>query len=141
MNPDTPQISWPSSFEIALSTNDPGLNITELIFFDKEAKKLRIQIFYSILGLEPSKAIDIIIDENEKQIALKTDVDCKKTEFKQSLSAISLFFSLWNAFTDYEGTENGLHKFKVSHLGNHESSPKFYFMFNEKKELQKVKLE
>jgi hypothetical protein len=124
-----------------LSTNDPGLNITELIYFDKEAKKLRIQIFYSILGLEPSKAIDIIIDENEKQIALKTDVDCKKTEFKQSLSAISLFFSLWNAFTDYEGTDNGLHKFKVSHLGNHESSPKFFFLFNEKKELQKVKLE
>ena len=34
-----------------------------------------------------------------------------------------------------------MHKFKVSHLGSHDSSPKFYFFFNDKKELQKVKLE
>jgi hypothetical protein len=33
INPDTPQIYWPLSFETALSTNDPGLNITEKIFF------------------------------------------------------------------------------------------------------------
>lgn len=33
MNPDVPHISWPLNFETALSTNDPGLNITEKIYF------------------------------------------------------------------------------------------------------------
>jgi len=92
---------------------------------------LRVQIFYSILGLEPSKALDVIIDENQKRVALRTDVDCKQTNFKHSLTAVSMFFGLWNAFTDYEGQENNLSKFKVSHLGNHDVSPKFYFFFDE----------
>jgi len=49
-------------------------------------------------------------------IALRTDVDCKYTRFNQSLSAISLFFKLWHAFTDYKGVEEGLHKFQVSSM-------------------------
>jgi len=40
-------------------------------------------------------------------IAIRTDVDCKYTKFNQSLSAITLFFKLWHAFTDYLGVEQG----------------------------------
>ncbi len=89
---------------------------------------MRLQIYYAILGLEPSKGIDITIDEKnvriqnsivnwtlfglldnflQRMIALRTDVDCKYTKFTQSLSAISLFFKLWHAFTDYKGLEDG----------------------------------
>jgi hypothetical protein len=52
-----------------------------------------------------------------------------------------MFFGLWNAFTDYEGQDNNLSKFKVSSLGNHDSAPKFYFFFDDQKRLSKVKLE
>jgi hypothetical protein len=30
---EKPIITWPESFETVLSTNDPGLNITEVLFF------------------------------------------------------------------------------------------------------------
>ena len=30
---DMPSIQWPRSFETVLSTNDPGLNLTEVLYF------------------------------------------------------------------------------------------------------------
>ena len=36
---------------------------------------------------------------------------------------------------------HSLHKFQVSQLAKHDSAPKFYFFFNENKELNKVRLE
>ena len=36
-----PQIQWPHSFETALSSNDPGLNITEKIYFVSQSTTQR----------------------------------------------------------------------------------------------------
>lgn len=30
---DMPQIQWPQTFETVLSTNDPGLNLTEVLYY------------------------------------------------------------------------------------------------------------
>lgn len=62
--PNGPKVRFPDSFEIGMSTNDPGLNVTEVIYYDKNEKKIRLQIFYSILGLEASKGLDIVLDES-----------------------------------------------------------------------------
>lgn len=78
---EQPIITWPESFETVLSTNDPGLNITEILYFNGYQNKIRLQIYYAILGLEPSKGIDITIDEKNRMIAIRTDVDCKYTKF------------------------------------------------------------
>lgn len=43
----------------------------------------------------------------QRLITLRTDDDCKYTKLNQSLSAMSYFFRLWSAFTDYKGFENG----------------------------------
>jgi hypothetical protein len=37
-----PVMDFPDKFEVAISTNDPGLNITEVIYFDKNDKRLRM---------------------------------------------------------------------------------------------------
>ena len=80
-----PIFKFPESFEIGISTNDFGLNVTEIIYFDKESQRLRMQLFYSILGLEPNKGADIIMDEKNQNINLQSDNDCKKTSFHESL--------------------------------------------------------
>ncbi|TNV82943.1 hypothetical protein FGO68_gene13778 [Halteria grandinella] len=104
---EEPIITWPTRFETVLSTHDSGINITEVVYFDGFSGRVRLQTYYSILGLEASKGLDITIDERNKVIALRTDTDCKYTRFNQSLSAITLFFKLWNAFTVYKGIEDG----------------------------------
>ena len=40
---------------------------------------MRLQTYYSILGLEPTKAVDLVLDEKINQVAIQSDVDCKKT--------------------------------------------------------------
>lgn len=65
-----PIFKFPESFEIGISTNDFGLNITEIIYFDKDSQMLRMQLFYSILGLEPNKGLDIVMDEKNQRVAL-----------------------------------------------------------------------
>lgn len=56
-------ISWPDNFEISISTNEFGLNVTEKVYFDKQSQKLRLQLFYSIMGLDSSKGFDLVLDE------------------------------------------------------------------------------
>jgi hypothetical protein len=51
---------------MGISTNDPGLNFTEVLYYDGKAGKIRTQISYSLLGLEPTKLVDIVIDEANK---------------------------------------------------------------------------
>jgi hypothetical protein len=47
-------------------------------------------------------------------ITLRTDEDCKYTKMNQSLSALSLFFRMFGAFTDYKGIdEDGFHQFQL----------------------------
>lgn len=75
-----PTISFPNSFKIGLSTNDPGLNLTEVVYYvswlifltyqDSNAGKLRMQFFYSILGLSPTKGFDIVIDQQKEFVAV-----------------------------------------------------------------------
>ena len=65
LNAMRPVIEFPDTFEISISTNDPGLNITEQVFFDKSVKRLRMQLYYSVLGLDPNKGLDIVMDEKE----------------------------------------------------------------------------
>ena len=65
-----PKIKFPNSFQIGISTNDPGLNITEIIYYDMKNKKIRSQLFYSILGLEPTKGLDFVLDELNGVIAI-----------------------------------------------------------------------
>ena len=106
-----PQMKFPDSFEIGVSTNDFGLNITEIIYFDKDSKKLRLQLLYSIMGLEATKGLDLILDEKNKKVAVQSEEDCKQTSFHESLLPIQMFFSMFDTLTDYKGVENGLHKF------------------------------
>ena len=37
LNQDRPKVKFPDSFIIGISTNDPGVNITEVIYYDKKA--------------------------------------------------------------------------------------------------------
>jgi len=112
--PVRPSLEFPDSFEIGMSTNDPGLNITEVIYYDNKAKKLRMQIYYSILGLDKTKGFDIVLDEADKMVAVQTDSDCKKTQFTDSLLPVQLFFQMFESLTEYLGTDDqGLHIFKV----------------------------
>lgn len=60
-----PEIKFPNTFKIGLSTNDPGLNLTEIVYYDSKEGKLRMQFFYSILGLSPTKGFDIVIDQQK----------------------------------------------------------------------------
>jgi hypothetical protein len=111
---ERPKIVWPSSFQVGISTNEEGLNITEIIYFDSATKKIRTQIFYSVFNMEPTKIMDIVLDEANEIMAIQTDNDCRKTKFKNSLFPVNLFFSLFNTFTDYEGINDvGLKAFKV----------------------------
>lgn len=57
-----PQIQFPDSFEIQITTNDYALNLTELVYYDKPAERIRIQFFHSFFGLESIKGFDIVLD-------------------------------------------------------------------------------
>lgn len=61
---------FPNSFEVGISSNDPGFNLTEIIYYDRPAKKLRMQMLYSILGLDQTKALDIVLDEGKRRVAI-----------------------------------------------------------------------
>lgn len=113
-----------------MSTNEYGLNLTEIIYYDKMNKKIRTQIFYSLMGLEPTKVLDIVLDEKNEFIAVQTDNDCRKTHFKNSLFSVNIFFSMFNTLTDYEGEDaDGLKKFKVKQF-DPSTATKFYFLFD-----------
>lgn len=56
--------------------------------------------------------MDLVLDEGNKVVAIQSDGegDCKYTSFHESLAPIGLFFSMFNALTDYQGLDkNGLH--------------------------------
>lgn len=127
-----PMIKFPDSFQIGISTNDPGLNITEIIYYDQKQLKIRSQIFYSILGLEPTKVLDLVLDEKQGIVAVQTDNDCRKTNFSNSLLPVHLFFTLFNTLTDYEGLDHdGLQQYKLKQFDSSSTAPKFYFLFDE----------
>ena len=76
---------------VGISTNDPGLNLTEVLYYvsidsisplqDSSAQKLRMQFYYSILSLEPAKGFDLVLDSEAQQITVQSEVDCKQTPF------------------------------------------------------------
>lgn len=68
---------------------------------------MRIQFYYSILGLEPTKGFDITLDEQNEMVAVQSDRDCKKNYFGHSLFPVQLFFSMFDALTLYRGIEDG----------------------------------
>ena len=89
-------------------------------------------MYYSIMGLEPTKGMDIVLDEKNKYVAIQTNNDCAKTKFENSLFSVNLFFTMFNTLTDYEGVgDDGLKAFKVKELTENPDAPKFYFMFDE----------
>ena len=82
------------------------------------------------MGLDPTKGLDIVMDEVNEMIAVQSDNDCKKTRFKNSLFPVQILFSMFNTLTDYEGHDhNGLKKFKLKKFD--ENAPSFYFLFDE----------
>lgn len=136
-----PTIKWPDSFQIGISTNEYGLNLTEIIYYDKKNKKIRTQLYYSVMGLEATKGMDMVIDEKNEIVAIQTLNDCVKTKFKNSLLPVNIFFSMFNTFTDYEGTdEHGLKAFKVKQFTENPKSPKFYFLFDENNVFSKSRI-
>lgn len=44
-----------------------------------------MQLYYSVLGLDPNKGLDIVMDEKNKTFSVQTDNDCKKNNFDESL--------------------------------------------------------
>ena len=102
---------------------------------------MRTQIFYSIMGLEPTKGLDIVLDEMNGVFAIQTDNDCRKSNFKNSLFSVNLFFSMFDTLTDYEGTdETGLKKFAVKQFAGNITTPKFYFLFDENNTFAKSRI-
>lgn len=65
-----PRVEFPDSFEVSISTDEYGLNVTEHIYYDKPNKKIRLQLFYGLLGLEATKGLDIVFDEANQKVAL-----------------------------------------------------------------------
>jgi hypothetical protein len=129
-----PDIEFPESFEVSISTDEYGLNITEHIYYDKVAKKVRIQLFYGVLGLEASKGFDVVFDEANQIVALQSDNDCKQTFFGDSLLPLNLFFNMFNQLTQYKGSQDGFHLFKIKKLyENDNGAPNFYFIFDQNK--------
>ena len=102
-----------------------------------------MQVYYSFLGLDPTKGLDIVLDEEEKTVAVQSEDDCKKTHFTDSLLPIQLFFQMFETLTEYHGIdEQDLHIFKVRQLDiTNELSPKFYFLFDKDMKLVKTRLE
>jgi len=66
---------------MAVSSNEFALNITEIVYYDLLSKRMRIQMYYSVMGLEPSKGFDLIMDEKNKTVAVQSESECKKTDF------------------------------------------------------------
>jgi hypothetical protein len=131
LNKNRPIITWPDNFEISISTNEFGLNVTETVFFDKQTQKLRLQLFYSVMGLDSSKGFDLVLDEKNQTVAVQSEQECKKTDFMQSLLPINLFFNMFNQLTDYYGiNEDGHHTFGIKSFNENIDSIKFYFYFN-----------
>ena len=60
-----------------------------------------------------------------------------------------MFFNLWSSFTTYRGLEDGLYKYEVKKLNTGKksggtrllASPSFYFYFDAKFLMSKVRLE
>lgn len=101
------------------------------MFFDKNGQKLRLQLFYSIMGLDSSKGFDLVLDEKNQTVAVQSDEECKKTDFMQSLLPLNLFFGMFNQLTDYRGINNeGLHTFQVKEFNENIGSIKFFFYFD-----------
>mmetsp|Transcript_33227 Transcript_33227/g.50935 ORF Transcript_33227/g.50935 Transcript_33227/m.50935 type:complete len:102 (+) Transcript_33227:52-357(+) len=65
-----PMFDFPTAFSVGISSNDPGLNLTEVIYYDRSAKKIRMQTYYSLLGLEPTKGLDMVMDEVNQRVAI-----------------------------------------------------------------------
>jgi hypothetical protein len=47
---DGPVIGWPQSFEMVLSNNDPGFNVTEVIYMVSVALKDSLLMCYLTIG-------------------------------------------------------------------------------------------
>lgn len=102
---------------------------------------MRLQTYYSILGLEPTKAVDLVIDEKNNRVAIQSETDCKKTQFHESLMPITLFFSMFNSLTDYYGKDpTNNHIFKLKQFDENETSPKFFFYFDDNNTFKYAKL-
>ena len=92
------------------------------------------------MGLEPTKILDIVLDEQNEFIAIQTDNDCRKTNFKNTLFSVNIFFSMFNTLTDYEGEDaDGLKLFKVKQL-NPLAATKFYFLFDKNNVFSKSRI-
>ena len=85
-----------------------------------------------MLGLEPTKGLDLVLDEKNGVVAIQSEKECRKTKFGYSLVPVNLFFTMFNSLTEYEGLDHdGLKKFKLKQFEENESTPKFYFLFDD----------
>ena len=66
-----------------------------------------MHFFYSIMGLSETKAVDIVLDQNNKVVYVQSEIDCRKASFERSLMPVSLFFTMFDTLTEYEGIDNG----------------------------------
>lgn len=113
-----PIIEIPDSFQIKMTTNDYALNLTELVYFDKPSGRIRLQFFYSFMGLEPTKGLDMVLELLQDLIAVQTDGECKYTTIiNRPVIPVNDYIQLFNFFTDYLGTQveglEGYHVFKI----------------------------
>lgn len=100
-----------------------------------------MQLFYSILGLDPNKGLDIVMDERQQIFSVQTDNDCKKNNFEESLLPVQLFFKMFDSLTNYRGMEEGLHKYQMIQLDkDNKVTPQFFFYFDTDLKLVKTRL-
>lgn len=142
MQAKRPKLKFPESFQMSITTNDYALNLTELLYYDKQAERIRIQFFYSLLGLEATKGFDLVLDQKKKLVAVQSETDCKYTSFHNTLMPVSLFFTMFNTLTEYRGIEEGLHKFKVRQIDETATmSPRLYFFFDDENNFKRAAIE
>ena len=65
-----------------------------------------MKFYHSILGLGPTKNADILIDGQEKAMALQTDNECKHAFTRHTLLPVEVFFNTFNWGTEYLGLED-----------------------------------
>ena len=98
-------------------------------------------MYYSVMGLEATKGIDVVLDEKNEYIAIQTDNDCTKAKLKNSLFSVNIFFTMFNTLTDYMGRDSdGLHQFKVKQFTEDDRSVKFIFLFDDKNTFTKARV-
>jgi len=73
------------------------------------------------MDLADSTIFDMTIIDRNQIVAFRSKQDCKVFPAVSSTDAISLFFMLFNQFTEYKGWKDDLHVFRLKKMQEEKS--------------------